>query len=393
MSSDAEPGLEVLTHAQRGMWGRGDFHRIGVAQLVVGELLVRALRVGAGERVLDVGGGAGNTALAAARRFAEVTCSDYVPALLDRARVRAHAEGLPLALAAADAQGLPFADSSFDVVVSTFGAMFAPDQLATAAELLRVLRPGGRLGMANWTPDSWVGEHFALQSRYRKPSPGLRPPSAWGTRQRLQELIGPEVEAVETVVQHMDFVHRSVGDLWDQFRSWFGPLSTLLDGLDPVQRHDFERAWFALAERHNVATDGTCVIPSAYLQVMAVRRPVPPRPDDPDWRYVKVRRTLMFLEHSIDAGLAWVVFEPNGEELWERVRETVSAFLTSQWREGELLGSRAEEAFFVRCDRDTMTQNDLQNGRLVCEIGVAVARPAEFVTFRIGQWTAVDPCP
>ena len=144
------------TKAQRASWSRGDFHRIGVSQLVVGELLVRELHIHAGERVLDVAGGAGNTALAAARRNAVVTCTDYVPSILSRARRRAEVEGLSIDLVAADVQALPFPDASFDVVTSTFGAMFAPDQSTTAAELLRVLRRGGRLGMANWTSASWV---------------------------------------------------------------------------------------------------------------------------------------------------------------------------------------------------------------------------------------------
>src|SRR5215470_4001781 len=182
--------LSALTERQQRMWAAGDFHRIGVATVIVGESLVRALHVHAGERVLDVAGGAGNTALAAARRWADVTCTDYVPALLDHAAARAATEGLPLTTRPADAQQLPFPDGSFDVVTSTFGAMFAPDQHRTAAELIRVLRPGGRLGMANWTPHGWVGSNFALQSRFAPPPPGVLPPSSWGTSERLAELFG-----------------------------------------------------------------------------------------------------------------------------------------------------------------------------------------------------------
>jgi ubiquinone/menaquinone biosynthesis C-methylase UbiE len=149
--------VEKITEHQQKMWATGDFHRFGVGMVVVGEMLVRSLRVHAGERVLDVAGGAGNTALAAARRWADVICTDYVPELLERAKRRAEAEGLPLRAQIADAQQLPFDDATFDVVTSTFGAMFAPDHVRTASELLRVLRGGGRLGMANWTPRSWMG--------------------------------------------------------------------------------------------------------------------------------------------------------------------------------------------------------------------------------------------
>ncbi|GAA4348855.1 class I SAM-dependent methyltransferase [Angustibacter luteus] len=264
--------LDDVTNAQREMWGRGDFHRIGVGQVLVGELLVRALGVGPGERVLDVAGGAGNASLAAARRWADVTCTDYVPHLLFRARVRAAAEGLPLALAVADAQRLPFPDASFDVVVSTFGAMFAPDQEATAAELLRVLRPGGRLGMANWTPDSWVGEQFALQARFLPPPEGVRSPALWGTTARLEDLLGVAVDAVRTTVAQSEFMHRDPDKLWEQFSVWFGPVATALERLDPLQRTDFQRAWQSVTDRHNVAVDGGCRIPSSYLEVVAVKR-------------------------------------------------------------------------------------------------------------------------
>src|SRR4051812_18136441 len=215
------------------MWAKGDFHRIGVSQLIAGELLVRALHVHAGERVLDVAAGAGNTALAAARRWADVTCTDYVPDLLVHAEQRAAAEGLPLRTEVADVQALPYPDGSFDVVTSTFGAMFAPDQEATARELVRVLRPGGRLGLANWTPESWVGGQFRLQAAYRPPPPGLRPPSQWGTRSRLEELFGGLVSGLQTTEQYVDLVHHSTADLFALFRDWFGPVASLLAQAGP----------------------------------------------------------------------------------------------------------------------------------------------------------------
>lgn len=263
--------FEEVTQRQQEMWSRGDFHRIGVSQVVVGELLVRALHVHAGERVLDVAGGAGNTALAAARRWANVTCTDYVPDLLEHAAARAATEGLPLVTGIADAQALPFPDGSFDVVTSTFGAMFAPDQALTGTELVRVLRPGGRLGMANWTPDSWVGEQFGLQSRYAPPPPGVVPPTTWGTLEGLERLLGGGVDALETTEQHADFVQHSTAALFDLFREWFGPTATVLARLDAEGAAAFTRDWISVADRHNIATDGTCEIPSPYLQVVATK--------------------------------------------------------------------------------------------------------------------------
>jgi SAM-dependent methyltransferase len=266
------PDLDQVSRAQQAMWAQGDFHRIGVSQVVVGELLVRALRVHAGERVLDVAGGSGNTALAAARRGADVTCTDYVPALLEHARERADAERLPLRTEVADAQQLPFPDGSFDVVTSTFGAMFAPDQEATAGELLRVLRPGGRLGMANWTPDSWVGELFRLLGRYLPPPAGVLPPTAWGTGERLDTLIGGQLSDLTTSQEYVEVVHHSTTSLFELFKDWFGPLAAALARLDDDRAATLTREFLDLADQHNVATDGTCDIPSTYLQVVAVKR-------------------------------------------------------------------------------------------------------------------------
>ncbi len=264
--------FDDVTRTQQAMWSRGDFHRIGVSQLVVGELLVRDLQVHAGERVLDVAGGSGNTALASARRWARVTCSDYVPALLSRANERARAEGLPLQTCVADAQALPFRDGSFDVVTSTFGAMFAPDQAATAAELMRVLRPGGRLGMASWTPDSWVGAHFALQARYAPPAADVSPPTVWGTDDGLARLFAGSAGELATTRQYVEIMHPTTDGLFGLFRDWFGPVATLLSRLDAAQRAAFTQDWMSITEEFNTATDGTCDVPSTYLQVVAVKR-------------------------------------------------------------------------------------------------------------------------
>lgn len=272
------PKFDAVTRGQQAMWSRGDFHRIGVSQLVVGELLVQALHVHAGERVLDVAGGAGNTALAAARRWAEVTCTDYVPDLLVHAASRAAVEGLQLRTGVADAQALPFGDGSFDVVTSTFGAMFAPDQEAAASELVRVLRPGGRLGMANWTPGSWVGAQFGLQARYLPPPAGVPAAVRWGTGDGLEHLLAGRVSHLDTTTRSVDFVHHSTTSLYELFRDWFGPVATVVAGVDSEQVAAFTADWLAVADQHNVATDGTCEIPSAYLELVAVKAPeAPPR--------------------------------------------------------------------------------------------------------------------
>lgn len=171
----------------------------------------------------------------------------------------------------ADAQALPYPDGSFDVVASTFGAMFAPDQQATAAELIRVLRPGGRLGMANWTPESWVGAQFGLGARYVAPPPGVLAPAVWGTVEWLEELFAGRVEALQTNGQTADFVHHSTSGLWELFRDWFGPVATVMARLEPGQATAYTQDWVALADEHNVATDGTCEIPSPYLQVVAIK--------------------------------------------------------------------------------------------------------------------------
>lgn len=262
--------LAQVTARQQSMWATGDFHKIGVAQPIVGERLVRSLAVRAGERVLDVAAGAGNTALAAARRWAEVTATDYVPDLLRRARLRAEAEGLQLETETADAQALPFANQSYDVVTSTFGAMFAPDQEKTAQELVRVLAPeGGRLGMANWTPEGMVGELFSLGARYVPPPTGVRPPTRWGTKEGLHELLGHLVADLQVRVRTTEFVYPSADFMLSYFRTWFGPTATQFGALDEAGQAAFAQELLDLYQRHNQAEDGTILIRSPYLEVVA----------------------------------------------------------------------------------------------------------------------------
>jgi len=251
-----------LTARQQQMWATGDFHRIGVAQIGVGERLVRSLGVRAGQRVLDVAAGAGNTALAAARRFANVTATDYVPDLLERADHRAEAEGLTLVTEVADAQDLPFEAGSFDVVTSTFGAMFAPDQEKTA---------GGKVGMANWTPDGFVGQMFALGAKYNPPPPGVRPPSRWGTEAGLAELFGSRGVDVQIRTRHAEFVYPSPEFTLDYYRTWFGPTATAFASLDEEAQEQMAADLLALYAANNTVDDGTVLIAAPYLEVVATK--------------------------------------------------------------------------------------------------------------------------
>jgi ubiquinone/menaquinone biosynthesis C-methylase UbiE len=261
----------AVTARQQQMWATGDFHRIGVAQPIVGEQLVRAMEIRAGHQVLDVAAGAGNTALAAARRFAEVTATDYVPDLLVRARSRAEAEGLPMQTEVADAQALPYADGSYDAVTSTFGAMFAPDQQRTADELLRVLRSGGKLGMANWTPAGFVGEMFALGARYVPPPPGVQPPTRWGTEDGVRDLLERRGAEVHIQERDADFVYPSMPFMLEYFRSWFGPTAMQFAALDPEGQQQLAADLLALYAKCNDAQDGTVLIHSPYLEVVVTK--------------------------------------------------------------------------------------------------------------------------
>jgi SAM-dependent methyltransferase len=262
----------AVTARQQQMWATGDFHRIGVSQVVVGERLVRAVQVHAGQRVLDVAAGAGNTALAAARRFGEVVATDYVPDLLVTAARRAETEGLPMKTEVADAQDLPYPDASYDVVLSTFGAMFAPDQEKTAGELLRVLKPGGKLGMANWTPTGFIGAMFALGARHAPPPPGLNPPIRWGTAQGLQELLGGRGASLDMKERETDFIYPSPSYMLEHHRSWFGPTATQFASLDPAGQEAYAADLLALYAEWNRSPDDTVLIPASYLEVVATKR-------------------------------------------------------------------------------------------------------------------------
>ena len=230
--------LAAVKGRQQAAWSAGDYAVVGTTLQIVGETLCEALDLRAGERVLDVAAGNGNATLAAARRGGDVTSTDYVPALLERGRVRASAEGLAVRFEQADAESLPFVDASFDVVLSTFGVMFAPDQEKAAGEMARVCRAGGRIGLANWTPSSFVGEVFKLIGRYVPPPAGVRSPALWGTEERLRDLFGERLDSI--TFEHRDFVfrYRSAAHWLEVFRTFYGPLVKAFAALDATKQED-----------------------------------------------------------------------------------------------------------------------------------------------------------
>lgn len=255
---------------QQAAWTSGDYAVVGTTLQIVGETLCEAVDLRSGQRVLDVAAGNGNATLAAARRFATVTSTDYVAALLERGRERAAAERLEVTFEQADAEDLPFAAGSFDVVLSTFGVMFTPDQVKAASELLRVCRPGGRIGLANWTPDSFIGRVFKLIGKYVPPAPGLVSPALWGDREHLATLFGDHA-GIAAERRSFSFRYRSPAHFAGVFRTYYGPVHKAFAAIGAEAGVALERDLLALLDELNVARDGTLVIPSAYLEVVATR--------------------------------------------------------------------------------------------------------------------------
>ena len=265
--------LAMLTQRARAMWALGDFARAGAEQVIVAELLCRAIDIHPRERVLDVAAGSGNAALAAARRGARVTATDFVPQLLKVAERRAAVEGLQIETAEADAQALPFPDGAFDLVLSTFGVMFAPDQARAASELVRVCRPGGRIALTAWTPRSVMAAMQAVSGRLSPapPIPGARSPFEWGTEGRVRELFGSAVTDVDARVLTTDLCGGSPADRVQFNRTYVGPTKAIFDRLDPAQQEALADELADCLQQHNRATDGTLVAPAEYLQIMATK--------------------------------------------------------------------------------------------------------------------------
>lgn len=266
-TAPAMPDLAAIKARQQAAWASGDYAVIGTTLQIVGENLCEALDLRSGERVLDVAAGNGNATLAAARRWCDVTSTDYVPALLERGQARAQAEGLTVTFAPADAEALPFADGSFDVLLSTFGVMFTPNPQATASELLRVCRPGGKIGMANWTPQGFIGQLFRTIGQHVPPPAGVKSPMLWGTPNRLDELFAAS-GTVSSVERSFVFRYRSPAHWIEIFRTWYGPVHKAFASLPEQQQVMLGRDLLALIDQFNRAEDGTMVVPSAYLEIV-----------------------------------------------------------------------------------------------------------------------------
>jgi SAM-dependent methyltransferase len=271
-TTQAQPDLTVVKTRQHAAWSSGDYAVIGTTLAITGELLCEAVDLRAGQRVLDVAAGNGNATLAAARRWGDVTSTDYVPALLARGRARAEVEGLPVTFQEADAEQLPFADGSFDVVLSIFGVMFTPNQEQAARELLRVCRPGGKIGLANWTPEGFIGHLFRTIGKYVPPAPGVKPPALWGTEQRLRELFGDGISDLTTNRRFFVFRYRSAQHWVEVFRTYYGPVLKAFAALDAAGQAGLERDLLELLERFNQGGTETLSVPSEYLEVVATRR-------------------------------------------------------------------------------------------------------------------------
>ena len=264
--------LDAIKARQQATWASGDFGIIGTTLQIVGESLCEAVDLRAGSKVLDVAAGNGNASLAAARRWCDVTSTDYVPALLDDGRRRAEADRLSIQFQVADAEALPFADGSFDVVLSSFGVMFAPNHVRTASELVRVCRHGGRIGLANWTPRGFIGRLFGVVGRHVPPPPALTPPSRWGMEEHLDHLFHPSTSAIHTTRRDFVFRYRS-GEHWiDVFRRWYGPVHKAFASLPPEGAARLEQDLVNLIREFNTSGDQTMVVPAEYLEVVIAKK-------------------------------------------------------------------------------------------------------------------------
>jgi len=266
------PDFKAATQAQQQTWSEGDFSMVANLVVNAAESLAEALDIVPDERVLDVACGSGNGALAAARRaWGNTVGADFVPDLLERGRERALAERLEIEFVEADAQDLPFGDASFDVVISIFGAMFAPDQERTAAELLRVTKPGGRIGMANWVPDGGVGQMFMTIAKHVPPPPGLDPPLFWGVEEKVRELFGDGISELRAEKRASRQVFRSVDHYLEFFRKYFGPVKAAFEKVGPEGEAALEADLRAYLEEVNQGGERALVIEPEYLQVVATR--------------------------------------------------------------------------------------------------------------------------
>jgi ubiquinone/menaquinone biosynthesis C-methylase UbiE len=268
----ASPDLMALKIRQQAAWSSGDYAVVGTTLQIVGEQLCEALDLTPGSKVLDVAAGNGMASLAAARRWCRVTSTDYVPALLRSGRARAEAEGHPIEFIEADAEDLPFADGDFDTVLSTFGVMFTPNQDRAAGELLRVCKPKGQIGLANWTPEGFIGQLFKILGKYLPPPSTAKSPALWGTRERLAAMFGSATSEIKAEARYFNFRYRSPAHFLNVFETYYGPIHRAFASLDQQGQIGLRDDLHALIVRMNRATNGTMIVPSEYLEVVITKR-------------------------------------------------------------------------------------------------------------------------
>ena len=271
-ANQVTPDFAAIKIRQQTAWSSGDYAVVGATLQIVGEQLAEAMDLRAGAKVLDIAAGNGNFTLAAAHRWCDVTSTDYVEALLIRGRLRAEAEGLKVTFQKADAEELPFGDGAFDAVASTFGAMFSPDQGRTASEMLRVCRSGGRIGLANWTPDGFIGQMFKTIGKHLPPPAGLKSPALWGTSEWMEKAFGAESSALKAKPRNFVFRYRSPQHFLDVFRDYYGPMLKAFEALNAAGRKALSQDIIELIGRFNTSGDGTVIVPGEYLEVVVTKR-------------------------------------------------------------------------------------------------------------------------
>ena len=271
IATQLQPDFAAVKTRQQATWASGDYAVIGTTLAITGELLCEAADLRPGQRVLDVAAGNGNATLAAARRWADVTSTDYVAALLERGRAKAAAEHLPVSFQEADAEQLPFDDGAFDVVLSVFGVMFTPNQEQAAQELLRVCRTGGRIGLASWTPEGFIGQVFRAIGKHVPPPAGVKSPALWGTEGRLRELFGAGIAELKVERRNFVFRYRSAEHFLDVFRTYYGPVLKAFATLDAAGQASLTSDLTELLGRFNTGGSDTLAVPSEYLEIVATR--------------------------------------------------------------------------------------------------------------------------
>ncbi|MDA4845726.1 class I SAM-dependent methyltransferase [Hoeflea poritis] len=267
-TAEQAPDYTAIKSKQNAAWSSGDYKRIGVTLQITGEELAETAGFAAGSRILDVAAGNGNATLAFARRWCAVTSTDYVASLLEGGQRRADAENLDVTFEVADAEDLPFADGAFDGVVSTFGVMFTPNQERSASEMVRVCRSGGKIAMANWTPDGFIGALFRTMGKHVPPPPGMKSPALWGDRRWIGETFEHAAGSISTTIKHFNFRYASPQQFIDYFRTFYGPMHKAFAAVGAEGEKALMDDLLALIDGYNAATDGSMLVPSDYAEII-----------------------------------------------------------------------------------------------------------------------------